>query len=423
MNSQFATHALQSVLSNADYLADFNAFCRTVSPRFRNFRSQMASSAADGTGFELAQEDAHKTFCDWFDDVLVQKLKEMGITETELESATSRNLQLGDASAQRLMEQLQCYEDFLQFGKLMQDKYDEIFSESASSSSSGGGGDGKRRVRVLWDIENVRPGSMGGLSATIRLNDFLRTQGLFGPGVDTLVTVFINARAIESHRRLMDELDKSNVEIVRTSDKREDSDRKLSLRLRREMDVLPPAATTIVLISSDQDFRNDVQLAVQRGFDVTVLHNAPKASRHAQTLAMYATRVFHWVDDVGMPPETQTPSSGSGGGSGGGSDGSGSSEPLAPPDFSPLLGWQRGQLFRWHASFGFVECFQDEQSDRVFGSDGGPELRKLWRVYVNVDVLPRDAATGQPVVPIKGQRMRVRVQLGSKGPYATELSL
>ena len=416
MNALFATHALQSVLSNADYLEKFNAFCRTVSPRFRNFRSQMASSAADGTGLELAQEDAHKTFCDWFDDVLVQKLKEMGITETELESATSRNLQLGDASAQRLMEQLQCYEDFLKFGKLMQDKYDEIFSESASSSSSScssGGGDGKRRVRVLWDIENVRPcpGSMGGLAATSRLNDFLRTQGLFGPGVDTLVTVFINARAIESHRRLMDELDKSNVEIVRTSDKREDSDRKLSLRLRREMDVLPPAATTIVLISSDQDFRNDVQLAVQRGFDVTVLHNAPKNTRHAQTLAMYATRVFHWVDDVGMPPETQTPSSGSG------------SEPLAPPDFSPLLGWQRGQLFRWHASFGFVECFQDEQSDRVFGSDGGPELRKLWRVYVNVDVLPKDAATGQPVVPVKGQRVRVRVQLGSKGPYASELCI
>ena len=427
MDARYSTHALQSVLTGSDYITDFNAFCRTASPRFRHFRSQMESSSADGTGFDLAQEDAHRSFCDWFDDVLARKLEEMGVTEAELERATSRNLQLFDSSAQRLLEQLQLYEDFLQFGKMMQDKYDEIFGDGGGGSSSSSGG-GTRRVRVLWDIENVRPnGAQGGLAAVTQLNDFLKQQGLMGPGVDTLVTAFCNARAIESHRRLMDELDKSNVEIVRTSDKREDSDRKLSLRLRRDMEVLPPAATSIVLISSDQDFRNDVQLAVQRGFEVTVLHNAPKDSRHAATLAMHATRVFHWVDDVGMPPEAHAPatssssssSSSGGGGSGGGGGGASNSEPTALPDFSPIMGWQRGQLFRWHASFGFVECFQDEAGDRVFGSVGGPELRKLWRVYVHSDVLPKDAASGQPVVPVKNQKVRVKVQLSKKGPYAT----
>jgi hypothetical protein len=60
---------------------------------------------------------------------------------------------------------------------------------------------------------------------------------------------------------------------------------------------LPPSRTIFVIISSDQDFRNEFQVAKGRGFTVVVLHNAT-STRWTKTLEMYATG-YHWSLVVG----------------------------------------------------------------------------------------------------------------------------
>ena len=80
---------------------------------------------------------------------------------------------------------------------------------------------------------------------------------------NNIISAFCNPREMQTKGTILDELDKSCVEIIRAAQKREDSDRKLSQRLHRDMESLASDTTTFILISSDQDFRNDIQIAVR----------------------------------------------------------------------------------------------------------------------------------------------------------------
>lgn len=89
---------------------------------------------------------------------------------------------------------------------------------------------------------------------------------------------------------------KSITSQIWVSSKREDADRKLGLRINQEMMVLPPADTTFVIISSDQDFRHYYQLLGSRGYEVIVVHNARNGSNWVQVLEMHTHRAYRWLD-------------------------------------------------------------------------------------------------------------------------------
>ena len=221
MNALYSTHALESILRGADFRAKFDGFCRTVSPRFRGFRNNFY--AKDGTGYDHIMSNAHRDFFDFFDGVIEEYLAEMNISEEVLLTATAKNMESGDLSAERLFEQFKTYEDFERFGMMMEDKYNELFGNkglqdlatavspssnspkhSSSSSTNHSTRDetkssaaivtGKRlrSVRVLWDIENIAAMQTlphhGGVNPTMTiLNNFLRTRGWMGQHIDTLI--------------------------------------------------------------------------------------------------------------------------------------------------------------------------------------------------------------------------------------------
>lgn len=153
------------------------------------------------------------------------------------------------------------------------------------TSSSSKVDDRRMYVRVLWDIENIPiEKSIGALSTVSKLQSFLEAKCLFGKGIDFQITAFgnVNNRKI---RGICEDLDKAGVEIVWSGRKREDADRKLVKRLLQYVNELPCDRTSLIIISSDQDFRNEFQLAIGRGFDVTVLHNA-RTPRWTQVMCL-----------------------------------------------------------------------------------------------------------------------------------------
>ena len=93
-----------------------------------------------------------------------------------------------------------------------------------------------------------------------KLRKFLKEKGLVASGVDTRITAFFNPNGGCVSQKVVGELDMSGVELVWVSQKREDADRKLGLRISQEIQVLSPSHTTFIIISSDQDFRGHMQL-------------------------------------------------------------------------------------------------------------------------------------------------------------------
>lgn len=167
----------------------------------------------------------------------------------------------------------------------------------------------KKFVRVLWDLENVTVSKrFGGLNAVKKLRDFLKRLGLIGHGIDTRVTAFFNPENSPVSSKTIEELDKAGVELVWVATKREDADRKLGYRISQEMHVLRDASnTTFVIISSDRDFRHHMQLLLNGGYSVIIIHNALN-SKWSQSLEMYATAAFRWDQDViGMDPKNPRP--------------------------------------------------------------------------------------------------------------------
>ena len=98
--------------------------------------------------------------------------------------------------------------------------------------------------------------------------------------------------------KTIEELDKGGVELVWVAAKREDADRKLGLRISQEMHVLRDHAnTTFVIISSDQDFRHHMQVLMNAGYTVIIIHNSPPGN-WTKSLEMCATAAYHWDRDV-----------------------------------------------------------------------------------------------------------------------------
>ena len=308
------------------YDAVFADFLRLNSPKFDSFRRNRNQILVSGRGYDVSIFQCHVEYVRTLERTVKSLLDKIGATQERFVSAISK---CEDAPIKSLMWTLTRYQDFDSFAEMMEDHcnstyirgapagdHREIAAPSSSSSSPSSSphtqaqNTVRKSVRVLWDLENVPCSKkMGGMRTVTALQGFLRSLSLVGPGIDARTTAFFGMGKI--NKSVIAELDKAAVELVWVSAKREDADRKLGTRIMQEMAVLPPAQTTIVIISSDQDFRSYVQQLTNSGFSAIVIHDVPEHGNTAtwrNALCMHASQSFKWskiIDEFGP----QTPAS------------------------------------------------------------------------------------------------------------------
>jgi hypothetical protein len=247
-----------------------------------------------------------------YQELVISAVDEM-VRETCLSTATFLSCleslhAAHDESARSLIEILSNLDSFVDFSKMMENQYGVLYSRTEAvfdatlqsksqqlkSNASGDKPSGGPYVRVLWDIENVAvPKELGGMKTVSNLSDFLKSKGWSGSGIDTRVTAFFNPAQRSISEKVINELDKAGVELIWVSKKREDADRKLTMRISQEMQVLTPSITTFVIISSDQDFTRQMQLLQNAGFYVVIIHDA-KTESWKSALEMHSSEAFPW---------------------------------------------------------------------------------------------------------------------------------
>lgn len=283
----FSPHILEASLRNTSWESLMRDFFRTNSPRFEGFRQTLAS----GGDFDVQMMSVYNDYMQAIDAVIRNQIKIIGVTEEKLVEATQAGASRDDPVALQLVAYLEERSDFIEFGKMMEDKYHEeyVVVELFEATVS--------HCRVLWDIENIGvKRKIGGLETVKRIQNFLGAKGLFGSGIDCRITAFFNpsSGSKQISKKVVNELDKAAVEIVWVSDKREDADRKLGNRISQEMHVLKPDETCFVIITSDQDFRHHFQQLHGKGYSVLVVHNAREISRWSAAMEMFCTACYHW---------------------------------------------------------------------------------------------------------------------------------
>lgn len=478
----FCVHALESLLRGSDWEEKFQLFYHTVCPRFKNFnrRSEQSSSDVDdGSGYDLLMFDAYKEFLSFFDDNIQIYLDKMGVTQSTLADSFALNLKNKDSSAERLFALLEMYSDFEKFSYMMRCKFEEIFVvpkiiEETKISSSLPENLGlqsitpnhqrqtdapKTVVRVLWDIENIPvPKVLGGLNTISKLNSFLKSKKLFGPGIDCRTTAFFSPSGGNVSERVVNELDHSAVELVWVSAKREDADRKLGIRINQEMLVLQPSVTTFVIISSDQDFRHHMQLLQNQGFNVVVIHNADN-EKWTQVLEMHASESYRWMDIMDIRSSNVCANgtvafntSDNNNNSDDNSSNSTSNNNNNDNKINQIIpavddsnegtinslkgdkgaenswyeGWREGSCIRWNGVYGFLSVVV-QSPDKIaestyFTASTDSSAASQSMVNVRVYALNKSLSFDPPRMQLrKGERVRVLVTSGDRGPRAVKV--
>lgn len=206
-------------------------FFRAASPLFEGFRDLLEAMSSDkgptGRGFDYRMHQVHSEFLDAVMNIINEQFEEMGYTEEKFVAAMLAGFTevSQHPAATKLAGFLDGLADFYHFGMMMEDMFGWIYGEgdggargltcpfsallrppraqpghhrvlaTAQHTGSGGAGEVSKRpvvtVRVLWDIENVAVSKKeGGIATICKLNSFLASIGLFGPGVDTRFDMF-----------------------------------------------------------------------------------------------------------------------------------------------------------------------------------------------------------------------------------------
>lgn len=322
----FSVYYVEANLRHS-YDAVFADFLRFNSPKFDCFRKNRNQILVSGRGYDVSIFQCHVEYVRTLERTVKSLLDKIGVPQERFVNALSR---CEDPPIKSLMWTLTRYQDFDSFAEMMEDHCNSTYirgaapayhhetAVTASSSSSPSSSlhtqpqpqnTARKSVRVLWDLENVPCSKkMGGMRTVTALQGFLRSLHLVGPGIDARTTAFFGMGKI--NKSVIAELDKAAVELVWVSAKREDADRKLGTRIMQEMAVLQPSQTTIVIISSDQDFRSYVQQLTNSGFSAIVIHDVPENGNTAtwrNALCMHASQSFKWssiIDEFG--PQTPT---------------------------------------------------------------------------------------------------------------------
>jgi cold shock CspA family protein len=244
---------------------------------------------------DLHMHTVHIEFRDLVESELQKIVTELGTSEERLASILdSVPFTAEDETMKRLHTTLSTYSDFMSFGALMQRTYEELYPSVTPDVARTPAVKSLRMCRVLWDLENINVDpSHGGIHTVRALNDYLKSCDLLGPGIDTRITAFFNPFNRSISKKVIEELNKASVELVCASAKREDADRKLGMRINQEMQILIPELTTFVIISSDQDFRQHIQLLSNAGYRTIVVHEARHESWRS-ALEMHASSSVEW---------------------------------------------------------------------------------------------------------------------------------
>ena len=289
---RFAPSVLLAYLDGASWSAALDAFVEARCPLFRGWVPEQEHA--------LEHTRCHNEFVACCEALIDGRLAEMGLSAERLVDIAAQGC---DESSAGIVRRLETFRDFLEFGAMMAER-------CASLYGGGGGGGGApaapgrpryQHVRVLWDVENVAiPAGCSPFAVGEALRRWLQRAGYAGEGTDTLVTAFFCPSKRTLSKAATAALDKSLVELVCCSEKREDADRKLTDRLARDAAVLPPGATAFVVVSSDGDFRAHCARVKGAGFHVAVVHSAK--GDHAASLALQTSASFAWQDVVGDVP-------------------------------------------------------------------------------------------------------------------------
>lgn len=303
---RFTLHALESFLRSKKWSSLMLPFYMTNCPRFQSFNQVYSVSTKESVAeIDIQMHSVHVEFMNMVEAELFKEINGMGISEERFVALLDESLRTGDETVDRLYQELVVYRNFVDFGLMMQQKYRELYpppTRKANNPKPEELTTNIRICRVLWDLENVQvSAALGGIKTVMQLQDFLKKQDLMGPGVDTRITAFFNPFNKHISKKVIEELNKASVELVCASSKREDADRKLGIRINQEMQLLNPALTTFVIISSDQDFRQHIQLLANAGYKVVIIHDARHESWR-NTLEMHASLSFEWGQVVQVPP-------------------------------------------------------------------------------------------------------------------------
>jgi len=283
---RYVPHAVEAIMRNGQWEQDLQAFYTTNSPRFVNFHSIIIRSTIvateeavssdreqqyhhntstvrdlkviedNGIGMDLQMTLVHQEYISLIEEKLNKLFVAMSITSNEFIQSMKSNLDSNDETVGRLHKVVTTYHDFIEFGVMMEKKYYELHSRAIDTMADNkldlnlithGGtivstSDDKspivhsrkpmvassmRICRVLWDLENIPVVQRDGMYTVGLLHRFLRSVGLMGPGIDTRITAFFNPYNKSISKKTIEQLNKSSVELVLASAKREDADRKL----------------------------------------------------------------------------------------------------------------------------------------------------------------------------------------------------
>lgn len=304
---RFTIHALESYFRGSIWEQLQKNFLLTNCPRFRNFNSIYSYDLGYSVGeIDIQMHSVHLDFIELVEGEICKQFSDMGINEVRFLQVLEANLNSADETVQRLYSELMKYRSFVEFGKMMNEKFTVLYGGSPDTGTVSSSGSlvltsSTKVCRVLWDIENipVNP-NIGGLQTVIQLTNYLKLKGVTGEGIDTRISAFLNPFNKSIPKKVIEELNKASVELICASAKREDSDRKLGIRINQEMQLLNPACTTFVIISSDQDFRQHVQLLTNAGYKVIVIHEA-KNDNWKNALEMHATAGYDWSAVMNVP--------------------------------------------------------------------------------------------------------------------------
>jgi len=453
-------HFIESTLRLA-YAEHFEEFFHLNSPKFEGFRKSR-SNLMSGKGYDMSIFLAHVEYIRSLETLVKSLLDRIGVTQEQFVSALVASGE-SDAVVKECKFHLSRYQDFDSFSEMMEDQFNKRYQLNTNPLNSVSTVPQKCVVRVLWDLENVKvPKHLGGIRTVSALNNFLRSVGLGGVGTDTRITAFFAQGRVA--KAVVQALDKAAVELVWVSTKREDADRKLGTRIMQEMSVLPPQSTTIVVISSDQDFRTHIQQLNNGGFKSVVIHDAPDKSNWSETLVLHAHTSYRWADvlagtgtedyggkvdavvegdeesednDESVPraplvvattaTATATATATTTGATSAGNEvqahvlGEGGRWILSAFPREVICGCSHtGTVHSWRGAFGFVVISLPAHG-KVRNGNGINSDTDTVRVYVHTSVLPeRELADGTSakMLPSKGQKVKVLVESGDRGLFA-----
>ena len=444
----------------------FDDFLRNNAPKFEGFAASRNRILISGKGYEVSLFVSHVEYVRLLEDAVKLLLAKIGVSQESFVHACNMCVAADDAPVIHLMRRLTEYQDFDSYAEMMEGVYNRqvasrestVVSAPLSAAHTPNKATAmSKAVRVLWDLENVAVAKKAGFATITALTSFLKSRGLFGSGIDCRITAFFTMGKVS--KGVIVDLDRAAVELVWVATKREDADRKLGTRIAQEMAVLPSESTTVVVISSDQDFRTYLQQLTRAGFKAICMHDAPEGNWR-RALEMHATESFVWKDvmtefmTLGSSPPSPTASVDGDSPKkkaslGAGAAGAAAETEPVPPGYAKVLvmttkkskfstmllpvevlaGHMTGTIWAWHGAFGFAAASVALLPAQVptkghplvasvhLGEEDESQEIKV-RVYVHHSILSAE----QPILS-KGQQVRMDVELGERGCFARTLQV